>query len=201
MHSNSKHTTEEIEKYILMYLNEGVDFKELTEAYGLLNNWTSFQDKVLRYQEHGISGIQVKSKHNKYSKEFEDSVVKEYLEDKLSIGFLAVKYNIPKADTVKSSINKYTKRKEARSYFPKSEVYTMKGKKSSQEEKIKIAQACFDNGFSYKEISEKYQVSYNNVYSWVQKYKKHGPDGLEDGRGCGKPNSIQTEKKESKLKL
>lgn len=42
MHSNSKHTTEEIEKYILMYLNEGVDFKELTEAYGLLNNWTSF---------------------------------------------------------------------------------------------------------------------------------------------------------------
>ena len=50
MRSNSKHTTEEIERYILMYLNEGISFKELKEAYGLLINWTSFWDKVLRYQ-------------------------------------------------------------------------------------------------------------------------------------------------------
>ena len=107
MRSNSKHTTEEIERYILMYLNEGISFKELKEAYGLLINWTSFWDKVLRYQEHGISGIQVKSKYNKYSKEFKDLVVKEYLEDRLPIGQLAVKYNIPKVDTVRSWINKY----------------------------------------------------------------------------------------------
>jgi len=32
MRSNSKHTTEEIERYILMYLNEGISFKELKEA-------------------------------------------------------------------------------------------------------------------------------------------------------------------------
>lgn len=32
MRSNSKHTPEEIENYILMYLNEGISFKELEEA-------------------------------------------------------------------------------------------------------------------------------------------------------------------------
>lgn len=26
-------------------------------------------------------------------------------------------------------------------------------------------------------------INNNNVYSWLQKYKKHGPDGLFDGRG------------------
>ncbi|WP_115609891.1 helix-turn-helix domain-containing protein [Aerococcus viridans] len=80
-----------------------------------------------------------------------------------------------------------------RSYSPKSEVYTMTDKKSTQEEKIKIVQDCLANSLSYKKTAEKYQVSYNNVYSWVQKYKKHGPDGLVDGRGRGKPNSVQTE--------
>ncbi|HFM5626336.1 MULTISPECIES: helix-turn-helix domain-containing protein [Lactobacillales] len=69
----------------------------------------------------------------------------------------------------------------------------MTDKKSTQEEKIKIVQDCLANSLSYKKTAEKYQVSYNNVYSWVQKYKKHGPDGLVDGRGRGKPNSVQTE--------
>src|SRR5699024_605806 len=165
MRSNSKHTTEEIESYILMYLNEGISFEELKEAYGLLINWTSFWDKILRYQEHGISRIQVKSKHNKYSRKFKVSVVKEYLEDKLPIGQLAVKYNIPKADTVRSWINKYTEGEEIRSYSPKYQVHTMKGKKSTQEEKFEIVKDCLANGLSYTETAKKYQVSYNNVYS------------------------------------
>ena len=80
-----------------------------------------------------------------------------------------------------------------RSYTPKPEVYTMKSKKKTQEEKIQIVKYYLGNGLSYKETAKKYQVSYNNVYSWVQKYKNHGPDGLVDGRGRGKPDTIQTE--------
>ena len=57
----------------------------------------------------------------------------------------------------------------------------------THEEKIEIVKACLANNLSYKDTAEKYQVSYNNVYSWVHKYKVHGPDGLVDGRGRGKP--------------
>src|SRR5699024_7935285 len=128
-----------------------------------------------------------------YSKEFKDLVVKEYLEDRLPIGQLAVKYNIPKVDTVRSWINKYTKGEEMRSYSPKSEVYTMTDKKSTQEEKIKIVQECLDNTLSYYKSAEKYQINYNHVYSWVQKYKKHGPYGLVHARVRGKPSPVQTE--------
>lgn len=69
----------------------------------------------------------------------------------------------------------------------------MKGKITTQAEKFEIVKDFLANGLSYKETAEKYQVSYNNVYSWIQKYKAHGPDGLIDGRGRGKPESIQTD--------
>lgn len=74
----------------------------------------------------------------------------------------------------------------------------MKSQKKTQEEKIEIVKDYLETGMSYRETAEKYAVSYNNVYSWVQKYQKHGPDGLIDGRGRRKPESIQTE--EEKLK-
>ena len=68
----------------------------------------------------------------------------------------------------------------------------MKGKKTTQEEKIKIVKDYLAHGLSYKDTAEKHDVSYNNVYSWVQKYKDHGPAGLADGRGRGKPDAIQS---------
>ncbi len=41
-------------------------------------------------------------------------------------------------------------------------------------------------------IHKKQKVSYNNIYSRVQKYKEHGSAGLIDGRGRGMPDTIQS---------
>ncbi len=56
-------------------------------------------------------------------------------------------------------------------------------KKTTQEERIQIAKECIENGNNYGEIAIKYQVSYQNVYSWVKKYRELGEAGLEDRRG------------------
>lgn len=56
-------------------------------------------------------------------------------------------------------------------------------RKTSQEERAQIARECIENGSNYGEIAIKYQVSYQNVYSWVKKYKELGEAGLEDRRG------------------
>ena len=193
MRSNSKHTAQELERYILLYLEEGKSFRELSEDYGLLLSDSTFGQKILRYQEYGLSGIQTKSKNNHYTKELKKVVIREHLEEGTPIRQLARKYNIPSADTVRNWIITYTKGENIRSYSPKPEVYTMRGRKTTQEEKIQIVKDYLANNLSYKEAAEKHQVSYNNVYSWVQKYKEHGPDGLVDGRGRGKPDIIQTE--------
>ena len=42
---------------------------------------------------------------------------------------------------------------------------------------------CIENGNNYGEIAIKYQVSYQQVYTWVKKYKELGEAGLEDRRG------------------
>ena len=193
MRSNSKHTAEELEHYIHLYIEEGKSFRELSEGYGLLLSGATFSQKVLRYQEYGLSGIQTHSKNNQYTKSFKETVIREHLEEGTPVLQLARKYNIPSHETVRNWIIKYTKGENMRSYTPKPEVYTMKSKKKTQEEKIQIVKDYLGNGLSYKETAKKYQVSYNNVYSWVQKYKNHGPDGLVDGRGRGKPDTIQTE--------
>ena len=56
-------------------------------------------------------------------------------------------------------------------------------RKTTQEERIQIAKECIENRNNYGEIAIKYQVSYQNVYSWVKKYKELGEAGLEDRRG------------------
>lgn len=193
MRSNNKHTIEELERYILLYLEEGISFKELSEDYGLLLGDSAFGQKVLRYQQHGFSGIQTTARNNQYSKEFKETIIREYFKAGTPIKQLARKYNIPAHETVRNWIIKYTEREEIRSYTPKPEVYTMKSRKTTQEERTKMVKDCLENGLSYKDTAEKYQVSYNSVYLWVKKYKEHGPEGLVDGRGRRKPESIQTE--------
>lgn len=77
----------------------------------------------------------------------------------------------------------------------------MKSRKTTVEERIHIVEECLDNQLSYKETAQKHQVSYNNVYAWVQKYKNHGPAGLVDNRGRRKQPEIQTEEEKLKAKF
>lgn len=192
MRSNRKHTTEELERYIQFYLEEGKSYRELKKDYGLLLAETTFGQNVLRYLEHGMSGIQSQAKNNTYSRAFKETVVQEHLQEGVTLSQLARKYQIPQVSTVRRWVIRYTGGEEIRNYIPKPEVYTMTGKKTTQEERIEIVKDYLVTGLSYKDTAEKHGVSYNNVYAWVQKYKDHGPAGLADGRGRGKPNAIQT---------
>lgn len=58
MRSNIKHITKELNRYIDLYINEGISYRVLCERYGLLLSDANFYDKVLRYQDHGLVGIQ-----------------------------------------------------------------------------------------------------------------------------------------------
>lgn len=58
-----------------------------------------------------------------------------------------------------------------------------KSRKTSQEERLKIAKECLENGNNYGEVAQKYDVSYQQVYTWVKKFSELGEAGLEDRRG------------------
>ena len=186
-----KHTEAELLHFIALHLR-CVPYQTLVSQHHLKLSATTFMNYVHRYQDHGMEGIRYQKNHRSYSKEFKQKIVAEYLQMGYGFSYLAAKYNIPSKSTVNKCVNRYTEGKENETYSQNSEVYHMTGAKKTYEEKLKIVEDYISNRLTYKEAAEKHQVSYNNIYSWVNKHKKHGPKGLEDNRGRGKPTELQT---------
>ena len=76
-----------------------------------------------------------------------------------------------------------------------------KGRKTTVEERIEIVQACLVNGKKYQETAVQYEVSYQQVYQWVLKFKQGGEESLQDRRGRTKPAEEQTPEDELRLKI
>ena len=54
---------------------------------------------------------------------------------------------------------------------------------TTKEERIQIVKDCIANGCNYGEAAIKHNISYQQVYSWVRRFKELGEAGLEDRRG------------------
>ena len=142
---------------------------------------------ILSYQEHGAIAFDVKSKNNSYSNEFKIHVVEEYLNGEGSLPNLISKYQIPSTFTLRNWIKRYNSDMELKDYDPKREVYMAEARrKTTVEERKEIVAYCIEQGRSYKDTADKYDVSYSQVYSWVRKYDATGEEGLTDKRGCHK---------------
>ena len=59
----------------------------------------------------------------------------------------------------------------------------IKGIKTTYNERVEIVAFCIENNDNYKLTSYKYKVSYQQVYTWVRKYKENGYESLKDNRG------------------
>ena len=68
-----------------------------------------------------------------------------------------------------------------------------KGRKTTLEERVEIVAFCIEHGKDYGLAAETYNVSYQQVYSWVHKYEEKGVEGLTDRRGKAKPENELTE--------
>src|SRR5690625_4622883 len=122
MRSNSKHSAEELERYIQMYIKDKMSYQKLKKSYGLLLNQSTFSSKVRKYQKHGIEGIRSHTRNNRYSITFKNAVVEEHLELVVCIHDLVRKDTIQVKKTVRVCLIKYNKGKDFTVYYEKSEV-------------------------------------------------------------------------------
>ena len=136
-----------------------------------------------RYEAFGEATFNNESRNKSYSKNLKEKVIKEYLLGGTSTTQLAIKYNISSAEIVRSWIIKYNNGMEIKDYDPKGEVYTMKARKTTYEERLQIVHYVLNNDNDYKGAADKYSVPYASVYQWVSKYNERGEDGLLDKRG------------------
>lgn len=136
---------------------------------------------VDRYASEGIMGMMESTQNRVYSEELKLRAVLDYLGGKGSLREICKKYIIRDKRQLRNWIKVYN---NGRDFKKMSGGSRMKDtRKTTQEERVQIAKECIENGNNYGEIAIKYQVSYQNVYSWAKKYRELGEAGLEDRRG------------------
>ena len=136
-----------------------------------------------------------KSHKNKvYSAETKLLAVQDYLSGKGSMKVICNKYGILSDCQLRQWISCYNGHKDFKERSgARGEIYMTKGRKTTQEERAQIVAFCIEHGKDYALTVETYQVSYQQIYSWVRKYEASGVDGLVDRRGKAKPEDELTE--------
>lgn len=144
--------------------------------------FTTLRESIARYKEQGALAFEQQDHNQVYPEEIKQNAVTEYLTGKGTIKDLTAKYGIRSTFTLRSWVKVYNSGKGFRQKM--SGGSRMKeARPTTVEERIQIAKDCIANGGNYGETALKFNVSYQQVYQWVKKYKELGASGLEDRRG------------------
>lgn len=157
----------------------------LASEYGLVGKSGTERIRIWanKYSELGCNAFEETTTNKSYSKELKLKVIQEYLTGQNSFEGLANKYKISTGEIVRRWVLKYNSGIEITDYDPKGDVYIMKSRKTSFEERLEIVNYVLANNFDYKGAADKYSVPYASVYQWVKKYNEFGENGLNDSRG------------------
>ena len=162
---------------------------------------SAVRDWVARYKAGGELAFKEQEHNSIYTEEKKTAAVREYLEGKGSLRGISAKYGLRSISQLRSWIKVYNSGRDFRRKM--SGGSRMKeGRETTQEERVAIAKECLENNSSYGETAIKYKVSYQQVYTWVKKFKELGEAGLEDRRG--KKTAAQeprTELEEMKIRM
>lgn len=171
----------------ISYLSGKSGVSELANEIGcsenVLRRW------VRSYEIHGANTFNEKSYNRSFTYEFKYQIICECKEK--STDTVAARYNIS-SSVVRNWIIKYNKG-ELDAYDPHPEVYDMKNRKVTLEEKIEIVKWTIENNNDYKGAALRYTVPYHSVFNWVKKYNESGEEGLKDNRGKSKSEKDLTE--------
>ena len=137
-------------------------------------------------------------KEKSYSVELKYQAVSDYLSGKGSLREICRKYKIRSTRQLRNWIKMYNGHKELKCYTGGSRM--TKGRDTTYEERIAPVHECIENGYNYTGIAQKHKVGYQQIYTWGQKYKKDGEEGLKDRRGRHKKDhKPQTEEEQSRI--
>ena len=153
----------------------------LADKYGI--GYSTLRGWISGYRTHGISAFCHKTNRS-YSKEFKITCVEAVINGEGSVDDIIAKYGISSRSVLRRWIKVYNANRELKDYDPKQEVYMAEARrKTTLEERKEIVDYCINHNRNYKDTAAEFDVSYNQVYSWVKKYDINGEEGLTDRRG------------------
>ena len=166
-------------------------------------NKSSVRRWVHKYKLGGPHKIDIPKTNKVYSEMLKVSAVTDYLDRNMSQSQVCDKYEISSTSILYGWIKKYNNHGKMTPKKNIGELTMIKGRKTTYEEKLAIVAYCIENNDDYYMASNKYEVSYQQVYSWVKKYKQDGKESLIDHRGqrIAKEPLTESEKLTEQLRL
>lgn len=163
----------------------------------------SFKERIRIYEQEGLTGIATNDKWRRYTKELKINAVEAYLSGEGSQSEICMKYKIKSKTQLKDWIKLYNSGKNLKELMGGSRM--KKSRKATLEERLKITKECIESRYNYGEIAEKYDIGYQQIYTWVKKFIELGEPGLHDRRGRRKidqkPRTLEEEKEIKSAKL
>lgn len=191
-------SAEKKEELVQRYLAGELTQQQAAQEAGVRKQ--SFQRWVARYEAEGSLGLMPAEGFRAYSEETKKQAVEAYLSGEGSLLEICKKFKIRSEHPLRNWLMVYN---SGRNFKNRSGGSRMsKTRKTTQEERIQIARECLENGKDYGACALKYQVSYQQVYTWVKKYIELGEAGLEDRRGQRTAQQEpRTEEEELKIRI
>lgn len=184
-------------KAVQEYLNGEGSKEKIAKKYGVSES--SFRKWVIKYKSGGKTSF-FKERNNQYTAELKINIVKSYLSDEGSLEDLALKFKISSIESVRRWILRYNSHEGFKDYNIGGTPIMTKGRKTTYEERVEIIKYCIEHNYNYEETSQKYKVSYQQVYTWISKYEKDGVEALLDRRGKRKSEDEMSELEKLKTK-
>lgn len=189
-----KYTAEEKQDFILEFRDSGLTKKSFCKTKGL--TYSSFNWWLTKYTRDGFVGLEPAHDWQRYSAETKQKVVEAFLNGEGSQVELAIKYGLRSVSQLRDWVLKYN---GGTKLTYKRDEPMKHGRKTTWEERIEIADYAIANNHDYGKTIEKYNVSYQQVYSWVRKLERDGQESLRDKRGRKKVDEELTEIEKLKL--
>jgi transposase-like protein len=161
--------------------------RELSVHLSTIEAWVSL------YKSLGISGLMPASINTGYPEQIRRNAVADYLSGDYSQTEICEAYGIRSRNSLRKWVLKYNGHERVKSSKTKEESFMTNGRITTFEERIEIVRYCIENNKNYYEAAEKFQISYQQVRSWVVKFEESGIDTLVDRRGKRKPENQLTE--------
>ena len=197
--SRSKVTPEQRIEAVLSYINGEGSYKSIAHRYGV--EQTRIKVWVRQYKANGTLAFKELQHNTVYNPELKLNAVLDYISGKGSIQTIAAKYGLRSPQTLENWIKVYNSGKDFEHKMSGGSRMN-KARKTTFQERITIVKDCLENGSNYGETAMKYNVSYQQVYTWVKKFSQLGEAGLEDRRGKRiQKQEARSEIEELKIKM
>lgn len=162
--------------------------RSLGKQFGI--DRTVIRQLYFKYKNFGAEALRMQRIHQGYTETFKHEVVESYKNGEGSYYDLAIKYGIHNPSLISSWVLGYNNIKTTHSGSGGND---MMGRKTTLDERIEIVEYLIKNEFDYQGTSLKFEVSYQQVYTWYKKYQVSGLEGLNDKRGQKKKDEELSE--------